>query len=108
MHDTHMDPSIYAEPEKYIPDRWLVEADSKRLLKYLQPWGRGARTCLGMELANTDLRLTIARLFGPDRGFEMKLYDTTLRDWDAYGDYMAPIAAPGGKGLRVTIEPREK
>lgn len=105
-----MDPSIFPEPEKFLPDRWLTtnEAEYKKYMKYLQPWGRGARTCLGMEIAYSDLYLTITRLFGPDCAFHMKLFATELRDWDAYGDYFAPVPAPGGKGLRVLVVPKEK
>jgi hypothetical protein len=103
-----MNPTIFPEPEKFLPDRWLNESDYKRMSKYLQPWGRGSRLCLGMELAYTDLYLSVARLFGPDCAFTMRLYDTRLEDWDAYADYFAPLPVPGGKGLRVVVEPKEK
>lgn len=61
-----------------------------------------------MELASYDLYLSIARLFGPDCDFAMKLFETELKDWDAYADFFAPMHAPGGKGMRVTIEPKSK
>ncbi|KAJ6024690.1 cytochrome P450 [Penicillium herquei] len=93
--DTHMDPSIFTDPKTFLPDRWLKESDNKHLSKYLQPWGRGSRLCLGMELAYYDLYLSIARLFGPDCDFEMELFDTELKDWEAYGDFFAPANAPG-------------
>ena len=103
-----MDPSIFHDPQKFLPDRWLEEVESKQLSKYLQPWGRGARLCLGMELAYYDLYLSIARLFGPDCAFRMKLFETEPEDWDAYGDFFAPLPAPGGKGLRILVEPKVK
>ncbi|KAJ5715260.1 Cytochrome P450 [Penicillium malachiteum] len=106
--DTHIDPSIFTDPETFLPDRWLKESDNKRLSKYLQPWGRGSRLCLGMELAYYDLYLSITRLFGPDCDFEMELFDTGLKDWEAYGDFFAPANAPGGKGLRVLTVPKLK
>ncbi|KAJ5635151.1 cytochrome P450 [Penicillium longicatenatum] len=108
LNDTHKDSSIFTDPEAFLPDRWLRESDHKQLLKYLQPWGRGARLCLGMELAYHDLYLSIARLFGPDCGFEMKLFETELEDWDAYGDFFAPMPAPRRKGMRVSIETKSK
>ncbi|KAJ5701332.1 cytochrome P450 [Penicillium malachiteum] len=106
--DTHLDPSIFTDPETFSPDRWLKASDNKRLSKYLQPWGRGSRLCLGMELAYYDLYLSVARLFGPDCDFEMELFDTQLKDWEAYGDFFAPANAPSGKGLRVITVPKLK
>jgi len=55
MHDTHMDPAIFEDPERFHPERWLDPEKAKQISKYLQPWGRGARLCLGMELAYYDL-----------------------------------------------------
>ncbi|OAA74841.1 Cytochrome P450 [Akanthomyces lecanii RCEF 1005] len=108
MNDMHMDPKIFSEPEKFNPDRWLNQADYKRLMKYLQPWGRGSRLCVGKELAYIDLVLTVARLFGPECSFSLKLYETKQSDWDIFGDYFAPMPGPGSRGLRVMIEPIEK
>lgn len=108
LNDTHMDPAIFQDAETFDPGRWLDNTKAKRTARYLQPWGRGARICLGMELANYDLYLSIASLFGPNRQFDMRLYETTLRDWDAYTDFMAPLPAKGARGLRVVVEPRSK
>lgn len=103
MHDAHMDPAIFPDPEKFNPDRWLNQPDYKRLAKYLQPWGRGSRLCIGKELATMDIYLTVSRLFGPGCEFEMKLFETERRDWDIFGDYFGPLPAPGSRGLRVMV-----
>ncbi|KAI0850810.1 cytochrome P450 [Daldinia vernicosa] len=109
--DTHNDPSIFAQPYKFIPERWMDPEERRRLGRYLQPWGRGTRLCLGMELATTDLYLTVSRLFGPSAGFEMCLHDTVDDDWVPYHEWFA--AFPRGRGLRVRVirkggEGREK
>lgn len=79
--------------------------ERRRLGRYLQPWGRGTRLCLGMELATTDLYLAVSRLFGPHAGFEMRLYDTVDDDWVAYHEWFA--AFPRGRGLRVRVSRTE-
>lgn len=41
---THMNPSIFSEPEKYRPERWL---ENPRLDRYLLAFSRGTRACIG-------------------------------------------------------------
>lgn len=54
-----------------------------------------------MELATIDAYLAVARLFGPNAGFDMQIYDTVDEDWVAYHEYFA--AFPKGRGLRVRV-----
>ncbi|KAH0611669.1 uncharacterized protein H6S33_010934 [Morchella sextelata] len=49
----HYNPTIFTNPEKFDPERWLYP-DSKNLEKYLVPFGRGQRMCVGMSLAYWD------------------------------------------------------
>lgn len=42
----HHDPGVYAEPEKFIPERWAGEARPSD--KTFAPFSRGTRSCLGM------------------------------------------------------------
>ena len=44
MHDN---PSIFPDPRSFRPERWLQSKD--RLQKYLVPFSRGTRQCLGMK-----------------------------------------------------------
>ncbi|KAM3481154.1 hypothetical protein MY5147_000787 [Beauveria neobassiana] len=105
MNDLHMNSVIFPEPERFNPDRWLNQADYKRLVKHLQPWGRGSRLCLGLDLAYTDVYLTVSRLFGPQCSFQMQLFKTKQSDWDVFHDYFGPAPGPGSRGLRVLVEP---
>ncbi|KAI1137515.1 putative cytochrome P450 [Hypoxylon sp. FL0543] len=104
--DIHNDASVFARPREFLPDRWTDPDERKRLNRYLQPWGRGVRLCLGMELATVDLYLAVSRLFGPRSGFEMTLHDTVEEDWVAYHEWFA--AFPKGRGLRVKVHATEK
>ncbi|KAH9905438.1 putative cytochrome P450 [Xylariomycetidae sp. FL2044] len=99
--DTHHDAKVFARPREFLPERWEDPEERRRLNRYLSPWGRGTRLCLGMELATVDIYLTVSRLFGPGAGFDMRMYRTTEADWRAYHEWFA--AFPKGKGLRVLI-----
>lgn len=43
-----MNPAIFPQPDEFIPERWLGP-DAKRLKKYLVPFAKGPRQCLGIE-----------------------------------------------------------
>ncbi|KAJ6027337.1 Trichothecene C-15 hydroxylase [Penicillium canescens] len=55
--------SNFAQPDSFIPDRWLgnvcFESDHKDLH---QPFSYGPRNCIGMNLAYTEMRLILARI----------------------------------------------
>ncbi|RCK56631.1 hypothetical protein Cantr_05994 [Candida viswanathii] len=64
----HRNPSVFANPDKFIPERWLVnnEADKMRVKqqeKFMMPFGKGVRMCLGMNLAVIEMKLAIASLY---------------------------------------------
>ncbi|KAI1455526.1 cytochrome P450 [Annulohypoxylon moriforme] len=99
--DTHDSPLIFANPSQFLPERWADPAERRRLNKYLQPWGRGTRLCLGTELATIDAYLAVSRLFGPNAGFDMQMYDTVDEDWVSYHEWFAGF--PKGRGLRVRV-----
>ncbi|XP_017019027.1 probable cytochrome P450 317a1 [Drosophila kikkawai] len=61
-HAIHHDPDIYPEPEEFKPDRWGGPRDS---LKEQGTWfgfGVGARSCIGIQFAQLQLRLALALL----------------------------------------------
>jgi cytochrome P450 len=62
-HLVHMNPSIFPEPEKFIPERWLVDTPSSfKLEKYMVAFSAGSRDCIGRELAFAEIRVFIACL----------------------------------------------
>ncbi|KAI4943432.1 hypothetical protein J4E91_009341 [Alternaria rosae] len=68
----HFDESIWGEDARsFNPARWLTE-DAKELEKYLVAFSKGARQCLGINLAYAEITLTLAMLvnrfrFEPDK-----------------------------------------
>ncbi|KAH9216249.1 cytochrome P450 [Leptodontidium sp. 2 PMI_412] len=95
----HDNSSIFPDPRKFQPERWIDLKDRKNLEKYLQPFGRGSRACLGIHLAYAELYLTLAMIFG---NFNMTLFDTGKEDIEQVHDFFSPFPETG-KGLRVTI-----
>ena len=45
----HFDRSIYPDPLRFDPERWMQGEKSKQLEKYLVSFSRGARGCVGMQ-----------------------------------------------------------
>lgn len=49
--DMHENPSIFPEPQKFIPERWLTE-DAEELARYKKfwwPFSKGSRNCAGLK-----------------------------------------------------------
>ncbi|KAL8738347.1 MAG: hypothetical protein Q9181_000857 [Wetmoreana brouardii] len=97
-HDVLHDPSVFAKPEKFDPDRWSREP---HLDRYLVAFGKGTRMCLGMRFAWAELNMAFATLF---RRFNLELYDTTKeRDVDFVGDCFLGEHNPDSPGIRSSL-----
>jgi cytochrome P450 len=57
----HRNPSIFTDPERFDPSRW--ENPTKEMKDASMPFGGGSRSCIGMNLAQTELRLATAEFF---------------------------------------------
>ncbi|KAK8153209.1 putative cytochrome P450 [Phyllosticta citribraziliensis] len=106
--DLHHDASIFPNPKEFIPERWLNEPknsaseEQRRLMrKYLLPFGKGSRSCIGLELAKLELVLSAGNLF---RRFDLELFETTERDMEMAHDWIAPFGHADSEGLRVKIK----
>lgn len=44
----HNDGSVFKEPQKFVPERWLGDVDPL-MARNLVPFSRGSRRCLGMK-----------------------------------------------------------
>ncbi|KJK75260.1 hypothetical protein H634G_09278 [Metarhizium anisopliae BRIP 53293] len=74
----HRDASIFPDPERFDPERWVKAAQNgDNLKRYLTSFTRGSRACIGINLAYMELFLTVAHLV---RRFDMELYDTEAED----------------------------
>lgn len=71
---THHDPKIYAEPERFLPDRWLTINPSP--YEYI-PFGTGPRMCIGSAFAWVEIKLVLALML---QRFRLSLLDNTQID----------------------------
>ncbi|KAI4254498.1 MAG: hypothetical protein LQ352_003073 [Teloschistes flavicans] len=98
--DLHYNAEVFPAPMAFKPERWFMGEESKRLERFLVPFSRGARSCMGIHIANAELYLTLATLF---RNYNMRLYETEFEDVAPARDFFVPAPEPGGNGLRVLV-----
>ncbi|KAL9418017.1 hypothetical protein AB3S75_040924 [Citrus x aurantiifolia] len=98
----HRDPSIWAYPSEFIPERFLNENANLEVkgqdFEFL-PFGSGRRKCPGISFALQVLHLTLARLL---HAFELGTVSDTLVDMRESPGMTAPKAT----ALEVTLTPR--
>ncbi|ETN39087.1 uncharacterized protein HMPREF1541_05309 [Cyphellophora europaea CBS 101466] len=75
----HQHPAYFAEPEKFLPERWLDREQAASMEKYFMPFSRGSRGCIGQNLAWAELYYTFAFLF---RRFQLEAFETTEADME--------------------------
>nr|XP_046249221.1 thromboxane-A synthase [Scatophagus argus] len=59
----HYDPEHWPEPERFIPGRFTPEAKASRHPFVYLPFGAGPRNCVGMRLAQLEIKMALVRLF---------------------------------------------
>lgn len=57
LHAVHMDPTLWNEPEKFNPSRFINAEGKVSKPEYFLPFGVGRRMCLGEVLARMELFL---------------------------------------------------
>ena len=99
----HINPAIFPVPEEFRPERWLKDEDTaaRNLEKYLLPWGKGTRICLGMNLAYAELYLTLAAVF---RRFDLQLFETTGEDVKVVHDFIFGAPRLDSRGVKVVVK----
>ncbi|KAL1389706.1 cytochrome P450 [Phyllosticta capitalensis] len=97
------------DPRAFRPERWLPEAGGAaagspqraRMERCFVPFSKGARSCIGLELAKRELFVLCANLFRRLPGLE--LFDTTADDIDPAFELFGPVPWEGSRGLRCKI-----
>ncbi|KAJ3941027.1 uncharacterized protein N0V96_008903 [Colletotrichum fioriniae] len=98
------DEAIFPDNMTFCPERWLGDPkapDGKKLSRYMVAFGRGTRSCVGMQLAWAELYTGIATLF---RRFKMELYETERDAMDLHMDRFVPRPKPHTLGVRALVK----
>ncbi|KAF2144118.1 uncharacterized protein K452DRAFT_267281 [Aplosporella prunicola CBS 121167] len=100
----HDNADIFGSPRAFLPHRWLGP-DAPELRRFLVPFSRGTRQCVGMNLAYAEIFLTLGRLFRPvgEGGLALELWQTGRSDVDVAHDFFNPVPRLGSKGVRVLV-----
>lgn len=87
IYHVHYNPDIFPTPREFIPERWL-DAESGgsmpdhlvKMNRFLVPFSKGTRSCIGINLAHMELYIIMAYLI---RRYDFQT-DTTDADmrWD--------------------------
>ncbi|MGW0711814.1 cytochrome P450 [Streptomyces sp. NPDC002643] len=56
----HRDPEVFAEPTRFLPDRWLDTRVSRRQREAYVPFGAGARRCVADVYGLTEAQVALA------------------------------------------------
>ncbi|KAJ6184876.1 hypothetical protein N7519_006177 [Penicillium mononematosum] len=98
----HMDPTLFPEPEKFDPERWIRAAEKGEYLsRYIVSFTKGSRQCLGMNLAYAEIYLSLAHIA---RRIDFALYETTTDNICVYRDMGTGCPEVGLFGVRATVE----
>ena len=105
----HTNPIIFPNPHTFDPNRWLNNPKAappyeKPLTRYLVPFSKGTRVCLGMHLAWAELYIGLATLF---RRVELELFETGPEAVVMAREIFVPLPKEGSKGVRVRVVDRE-
>ena len=93
----HHAPEYWPEPNKFIPERWLVEEGDvlyPRKGAY-RPFEFGPRNCIGQELAMLELRLVLTMTA---REFEIK---SVYNEWDSLHPTNGPKTVNGDRAYQI-------
>jgi cytochrome P450 len=110
IYHLHHNEIIFPSSHTFDPTRWLADPitgrpplgpDGEKLLtRYLNPFSRGTRQCLGMHLAYAELYICLASLV---RRCRLELYETSERDVRMWSEHFMPLPHPESKGVRVLV-----
>lgn len=73
-HSTHMDPSVWTDPQRFRPDRFCGQEAEDRHRFAWRPFERGPRACIAQDLAMDELRVMMLLVL---RWFDFELLTET-------------------------------
>ena len=101
----HDNETIFPDHRTFNPERWLpLKTNGVRLQRYLVPFSKGSRQCVGMELGKAEILTGLANVFRRF-GRRMRLVDCVReRDVDCVYDVFNPLPSRENNGLVVAFD----
>ncbi|KAI9640465.1 hypothetical protein NHQ30_011211 [Ciborinia camelliae] len=95
----HTDETIFPDPWAFQPERWIGPEGVERK-KYQMAFNKGARNCIGINLAHAEMFLALAAV----ARFDMQLFETDLGDVQFTHDFhVAYPARLDSKGVQAHV-----
>ncbi|KAH7032184.1 putative P450 monooxygenase [Macrophomina phaseolina] len=101
------DEAVFPDSFRFDPARWLGDcraADGRQLSRYLVSFGKGTRSCTGMQLAYAEMYIALASFFRSPLALRARLFDTDRSDVELARDRFAPRSRKASKGVRVVFD----
>jgi cytochrome P450 len=100
--DVVHDEEVFPQSFKFMPERW-IQPDKIRgnsMEKYFVGFGKGPRSCIGMNLAQAELYVCPAAIF---RQLEFELFETDESDVLLAHDYFMACPKLDSLGIRAKV-----
>lgn len=97
----HRNSELFPQPSKFIPERWLETDSTHGLDHYLVAFGKGSRNCVGKNLGQAELYLTLAIVL---RKFDFETYLTDMTDIEIERDWYVMQPKKTSQGVRVIVK----
>ncbi|KAK7094196.1 cytochrome P450 3A11-like [Littorina saxatilis] len=94
----HTDPDIWSDPMTFNPERFTAEERAKRHPFSFMAFGQGPRNCIGMRLAQLEIRMMIAVF--------LRRFTPVLCEKSQYPPVLDPMTGTPKNGLWIKFEPR--
>ncbi|KAI0515411.1 cytochrome P450 [Xylaria bambusicola] len=95
----HTDEKVFPEPFEFRPERWINDTDHIARRQFVA-FSRGARSCIGINLAYVELYAVVAAVFSR---LELKLFETSRRDVELESEGFIGYRPKDSKGVRVQV-----
>lgn len=98
--DVLLDDRIWGNPYEFQPSRWLDPAYKTKMQKYMVPFARGTRNCIGQNLALAEIYMVLGNFF---RRFDAELFETDEAEVKIVQDCFEALPYKGSLGVRLLL-----